>query len=98
MFLASTKKSRPSFFVFQMCELEVEMSLVKVMTHGEGSVCTGQGGTDGAEATWGANMPNMPDDFADPCDVLGRLLHWENPQPSPTQRCKSVYLCVEVRV
>lgn len=41
MFLASTKKSRPSFFVFQMCELEVEISLVKVMTHGEGSVCTG---------------------------------------------------------
>lgn len=34
-------KSTSNSCVFQMCELEVGMSLVKVMTNGEGRVSTG---------------------------------------------------------
>lgn len=73
--LASRKKSTPNSFVFQMCELEVGMSLVKVMTNGGTRVKereSGVGWERQSKATWGANMPSMPADFTDP-----RLRGWK---------------------
>lgn len=55
-------KPTSSSGVFQMCELEVGMSLVKVMTNGEGRVSTVSSGRESL-VTWGANMPSMLGDY-----------------------------------
>lgn len=71
------EKSTSSSCVFQMCELEVGMSLVKVMTNGVGESEHGLGLERPSHATWGANMPSMPADFTDP------QLQCPRPPPAP---------------
>lgn len=87
-------------FVFQMCELEVAMSLVKAMTNGAVRWSAGRVGDTRCIVAWGANMPSMPTDSTDPglwCPPFPGAEGSPRPRSRPQPHvCLCVCMCLRV--